>query len=219
LSKERILAEALQLVDERGLAGLTTRRLGIRLGCEAMSIYHHFPGKQHLLDAMVARAYAGIREPAADLDPIARLRFIVREYRAMAQRHPRLFPLIAVHRTDTPAGVAYMERLRRHIRAVLPDDRLAAQASRIFGHYVTGAALDEASGCAAERGAGEPAAGAFITGEPSPLAAAAPFPSRAHAEGTFDLGLEMLLDGIARLRLRLPADSPTPPKPIVRPKH
>ncbi len=65
----------MDLVELQGLPGLTTRRLGAALGCEAMSIYHHFPSKQHLLDALVERAIAGVAEPPPDADPVERLRF------------------------------------------------------------------------------------------------------------------------------------------------
>ena len=41
------------LVDREGLEALSTRRLGDELGCEAMSIYHHFPSKAYLMDALV----------------------------------------------------------------------------------------------------------------------------------------------------------------------
>jgi AcrR family transcriptional regulator len=219
LSKERILAAALRLVDERGLAGLTTRRLGEALGCEAMSVYHHYPSKQHLQDAMVEYAIAGIPEPAAGLDPIERLCFIGREYRAMAHRHPRLFQLIALHRLNTPAGVAFIERMLRHFHAALPDDRLAAQAFRIFGYYVLGAALDETSGYAAGPPAAEPVSDEFIARECPRLAAAAPFFKPPYFESTFDLGFEMMLKGIAELRTTLPAEARIAPKPVVRPKH
>ena len=60
LSRDTILQAALALVAEDGLAALSTRRIGERLGCEAMSIYHHYPGKQHLLDAMVDHAIGSI---------------------------------------------------------------------------------------------------------------------------------------------------------------
>ncbi len=53
LSRERIAAAAMALVDREGLPALSTRRLGDELGCEAMSIYHHFPNKAHLMDALV----------------------------------------------------------------------------------------------------------------------------------------------------------------------
>jgi AcrR family transcriptional regulator len=218
LSRERIVEAAQKLVEDDGLPGLTTRRLGTALGCEAMSVYHHFPSKQHLLDAMVEYAIAGIREPAADLDPTERLRFIGREYRAMAHRYPRLFHLIALHRLNMPAGVAFIERMLRHFHAALPDDRLAAQAFRIFGYYVIGAALGETSGYAAEPSAAEPVADEFIARECPRLAAATPYFKRPYFESTFDLGFEMMLKGIAELRTNLLANARPPPKPVVRPK-
>jgi len=218
LSRERIVAAALRIVAAADLPGLTYRRLAEALGCEAMSVYHYFPSKQHLLDAMVEHALAGIREPAAELDPIDGLRFIGREYRAMALRHPSLFPLIALRRLNMPLGVVFIERMLRHFHAALPDDRLAAQAFRIFGYYVIGAALDETAGYAAGPSAAEPVAEDFIARECPRLAAAAPFFKPAHFESTFELGFEWMLKGIAELRAGLMASARHPPKPVVRPK-
>jgi hypothetical protein len=44
-----------------------------------------------------------------------------------------LFPLLALHRLNMPAGVAFIERMLRHFHDALPDDKLAAQAFRLFG--------------------------------------------------------------------------------------
>ncbi len=52
LSRERIITAAVELLDERGLGGFTMRGLGERLGVEAMAIYHYFPHKQALLEAL-----------------------------------------------------------------------------------------------------------------------------------------------------------------------
>ena len=183
-----------------------------------MSVYHYFPSKRHLLDALVAHALAGIREPAAGLDPIDGLRFIGREYRAMAHRHPSLFPLVALHRLNMPAGVAFVERMLRHFLAALPDDRQAAQAFRIFGYYVIGAALDETAGYAAGPSAAEPVNDEYVARECPRLAAATPYFRRPHFESTFELGFEMMLRGIADLRAAMPAEAPRAPKPVVRPK-
>jgi hypothetical protein len=168
---------------------------------------------------MVEHAIAGVSEPPADLDPIARLRFIGREYRAMAHRHPRLFHLIALHRLNMPAGVAFIERMLRHFHAAIPDDRLAAQAFRIFGYYVIGAALDETSGYAAGPSAARPVANPRIAREFPRLAAAAPFFKQPYFESTFELGFEIMLQGIADLRARLLAEPRGAPKPVVHPKR
>jgi AcrR family transcriptional regulator len=183
-----------------------------------MSIYHYFPSKQHLLDAAVEEMLAGIGEPPAGLEPIERLRFLGYEYRAMAHRYPRFFPLAALHRLNMPAGVAFIERMLGHFRAAVPDDRLAAQVFRIFGYYVVGAALDETAGYAAGPSAAEPASDEYIARECPQLAAAAPYFKAPWFQSTFGLGLEMLLKGIDDARGALPASAARSPKPVVRPK-
>ena len=218
LSRERIVDSAMDLVERHGLPGLTTRRLGAALGCEAMSIYHHFPSKQHLLDALVERAIAGVAEPPPGADPIERLRFIGHEYRRVAHRHPRLFPLLALHRLNMPAGVAFIERMLRHFHDALPDDKLAAQAFRLFGYYVIGAALDETSGYAEGPSAAEPVGDDYIAAECPRLTAAAPYFKRPYFDSTFELGFELILKGIAESREALLARARAAPKPTVRPK-
>ena len=218
LSRRWIVEVALAVVDQHGLPGLTFRRLGEALGCEAMSIYHYFPSKQHLLDALVEEMLAGIAEPPAGLEPIERLRFLGFEYRAMAHRHPRFFPLAALHRLNMPAGVAFIDRVLGHFRAAVPDDRLAAQVFRIFGYYVVGAALDETAGYAAGPAAAEPVSDEYVARECPRLAAARPYFKAPGFESTFELGLEMLLKGIADARGALLANSMRSPKPVVRPK-
>ena len=46
LSRDRVLAAAVALADAEGLPALTMRRLAADLGVEAMSLYHHLPGKE-----------------------------------------------------------------------------------------------------------------------------------------------------------------------------
>ena len=218
LSRERIVDAALALVERHGLPGLTTRRLGTALGFEAMSIYHHFPSKQHLLDALVERALGSVGEPPGNADPIERLRFLGYEYRRVAHRYPRLFPLLALHRLNMPAGVAFIERMLGHFRAAVPDDRLAAQAFRIFGYYVVGAALDETLGYAAGPSAAEPVSDEYVARECPQLAASAPYFKAPWFQSTFELGFEMLLNGIDHMRASLPEHVARSPKPVVRPK-
>ncbi len=52
LSRETIIAAALEIVEEQGLKKLTMRALGDRLGVEAMALYHYFPSKDALLEAV-----------------------------------------------------------------------------------------------------------------------------------------------------------------------
>src|SRR5690349_7611668 len=136
LSRERIVEAALELIAETGLAGFSTRKLGERLGREAMSLYHHFPSKQHLLDALVDHAIATVDVPEPGADGPARMRRLLASYRAMARRWPALFPLVAVHRLNTPIGVRFIESILRLIRSVEPDPERAARSFRLTGYYL-----------------------------------------------------------------------------------
>lgn len=198
LSRERIVAAALDQVAAEGLAGLSTRKIGERLRCEAMSIYHHFPSKQHLLDAMVDHAIATVDTPPADLTPLDRLRHAAHSYRAMANRFPALFPLVAVHRLNTPTGVRFIEAILALVQAVLPDPALSARHFRTLGYYLVGSGLDETSGYARGPSAAEPVDGVFIARECPRLMAVAPFFQHSHWDATFELGLEAILAAIAR---------------------
>src|SRR5438477_12031705 len=86
LSRDRIVDAALALIHDDGLAAFSTRKLGERLGCEAMSIYHHFPSKQHLLDALVEHAIQTVEVPEPGPGAIERLRRSLYSYREMAHR-------------------------------------------------------------------------------------------------------------------------------------
>ena len=198
LTVDRIVEAALSLVDEDGLAAFSTRRLGQRLGCEAMSIYHHFPSKQHLLDALVEHAIGSVEVPEPGPDPIGRLRAALTSYRAMARRWPALFPLVALHRLNTPKGVRFIESILRLGISIEPDVETAARQFRVMGYFLIGAGLEETAGYARGPSAAEPVDAAFIARECPHLAAAAPYFQEAHWDATFEMGVDLLLAGMRR---------------------
>jgi predicted RNase H-like nuclease len=63
LTRDRVVAQAVALADEQGVAGLSMRALAARLGVEAMSLYHHVANKEALLDAMVDAVFAEMHLP------------------------------------------------------------------------------------------------------------------------------------------------------------
>ncbi|MFI4932821.1 MAG: TetR/AcrR family transcriptional regulator [Burkholderiales bacterium] len=193
LSRERIVQAALEQVHQDGLSRLSTRRLGERLGCEAMSIYHHFPSKAHLLDAMVDHAIASVELPPPGIDPSERLRRLCHAYRAMANRLPALFPLVAVHRLNTPTGVRFIDAVIAMIRDLEPEPEAAARQFRAVGYYLVGACLDETAGYAKGPSAAEPVSEAYIRAHCPALISAAPYFQRQHWDATFDLGLDAMV--------------------------
>ena len=63
LTKERIVSVALKLADEGGIAALSMRKLGRELGVEAMALYHHFASKDLLIESMIDRVHGEIEIP------------------------------------------------------------------------------------------------------------------------------------------------------------
>jgi AcrR family transcriptional regulator len=203
LDRGRIIGAALELIDREGLEAFSMRRLGEALGCEAMSLYHFFPSKRHLVDALVDHAIASIRFPDARLPALERLERIARAYRAMARRYARMYPVIAVHRLNTETGVRFIEAVLAATReAAGGDEELAARHFRAFGYYLMGAALDETAGYAKGPSAAVPASAEFIARECPNLARSARFFQQKQWEATFELGLEAMLAALAPAKRR-----------------
>ncbi|HYH74674.1 MAG TPA: TetR/AcrR family transcriptional regulator C-terminal domain-containing protein [Candidatus Saccharimonadales bacterium] len=55
LERDKVVAAALELLDEVGFEGLTLRRLADKLGVKAAALYWHFKNKQDLIDQVAAK--------------------------------------------------------------------------------------------------------------------------------------------------------------------
>ncbi len=84
LDRETVLREALAVLDERGLEGLSLRALAARLNVQAPAFYWHFESKADLLGHMSALIY---REARSSVPPCASWSEWLLEYgRAVRQR-------------------------------------------------------------------------------------------------------------------------------------
>ncbi len=128
LTREELVETALRIVDFEGLEALTMRRLAAAVGVEAMSLYHHIPNKDALLDAIVLRMRADMRLP----DPMPEGWMDVMEavfaalYEVLAA-HPNMLPL-ASRRTkgESSEGLPYLVK-----EGFKPDDAAALMQSLI----------------------------------------------------------------------------------------
>ena len=143
LSRERIAGTALQLVDERGLAQLSMRKLGAELGVEAMSLYNHVTNKDDLLDAVADLLYAKVLEeygvPAGDWR--AKARHLAASYVSVATAHPEAFPLLLNRPPTVVEGLRFMDRVVAIFDDVTDDLRIAALAFDVASNWVIGMLL------------------------------------------------------------------------------
>ncbi|AEA63454.1 TetR/AcrR family transcriptional regulator [Burkholderia gladioli] len=197
LTRERIAQAALALIDDEGLDGCSMRRLGARLGVEAMAIYHHFKGKGELLDAVMEQLLVG-QQLNASLPPLKRLREFMRNQRAVAIAHPRAFILLASRRFNTDFAFALYEQ----VLAAFAELGLSAKESafwfRLIGGYVCGAGMAEV----ASREQVDDATTLLLEHAPERIAyphvrAIAPHLAVERLEANFELSLDVLFGALA----------------------
>jgi TetR/AcrR family transcriptional regulator, tetracycline repressor protein len=70
LDRQRIVAEAVALLDAEGLDGVTTRKLAARLGVQSPTLYWHLPNKAALVtaiaDAILDQQFGDLSPPEPD---------------------------------------------------------------------------------------------------------------------------------------------------------
>jgi len=88
LSREQVVEAAIELADERGLEGMSTRRIATRLGAGATSMYWHVPSKDDLHELMFDAAMGELHLPGRPSgDWRADLRVLARLMHALFTRH------------------------------------------------------------------------------------------------------------------------------------
>lgn len=142
LTDERILQEALALVDELGLERLTTRALGRRLGVDSTAVYRHFRSKDELLTTLADRVIGSGSQPAASTDgdrsPRRQLRGTFLALRRALLAHPAMTP-IAVRRPFLgPNAWASAEHPVGLLRQAGVSDEDAARAYQALLSYTVG---------------------------------------------------------------------------------
>jgi TetR/AcrR family transcriptional regulator, tetracycline repressor protein len=136
-----VVARAIDVLDDHGLADLTMRRLGTELGVQPSALYHHFADKQTLLaavaDELLDRADWPVEGEWVDVVAglCATLRDALLAWRDGAE-------LVATVWSFGLGARAPYERLVAALRAGGLEP-LAPVAARTLLHYVYGHAVDE----------------------------------------------------------------------------
>jgi AcrR family transcriptional regulator len=112
VTRELVLATALELIDRDGADALSMRRLAAALGRDPMILYRHAAGKAALLDGVVETVLAQLHVDPAAPDWVAQLRAVARDYRALALAHPNVVPLLVTRPLATPLALRPRGTLR-----------------------------------------------------------------------------------------------------------
>jgi AcrR family transcriptional regulator len=113
LTRERIVATALALVDRSGVGALSMRRLGAELGVDPMAVYYHLPSKEALEDAIVEAVMAELDLSMDDPGetPEERIMVAVRAYRDHLAAHGNALPIVLARAPATAVAMRPVELL------------------------------------------------------------------------------------------------------------
>ena len=111
LTRDRVLAAALQLVDSEGLDALTMRAIGKRLGTGPMALYRYTPNRAALLDGVAEYVFRQLPPVKKDAPWQQQLRQTAHDLRRLACDHSNVVPLM-VTRPPTPLGLRPRPMLR-----------------------------------------------------------------------------------------------------------
>lgn len=193
LSREQIVAAALELIDSDGLDDFSTRKLAAALGVRGPSLYNYFATKDEILQAAANEVIAKV-----DIEMLGRqnwataLRDWARSYRAALAAHPNIVPFLARGPGRRPAALAMADAVfGALVDAGWPPSR-ATRIGALMRYFVAGSAL-----------------GSFAYGFPAdPDVYVGRYPhlqQQAHLltehqrqvdEGAFEMGLSALLEGL-----------------------
>jgi AcrR family transcriptional regulator len=143
VSRRLILERALALADAEGLRAITMRRLGAEVGVEAMSLYHHVPNKEALLDGLVELVLEEARVSPRRADWRDHMTAHAHALRAAGHAHPRVMQLFATRAVRSPAWAGAVEDTLAVLRAAGFAPRQAVHLYRLHATFVTGYVLWE----------------------------------------------------------------------------
>jgi len=211
MSKERVLRAAIRLADDAGIESLTMRKLARELGVEAMTLYYYVANKEEILGGIVDLVASEIESPSdgLDLQPSSwkgSLRRSAISAHEVLLRHRWAAGLMLSGSGVSQARLGYMESVLGCLRhagfsAEMTHHAYHAIESHIMGFtlWLVGMALD------AEKL--PDLAATFLKDLPRdrfPYLAehieTHLVPPREYTGSEFEFGLDLILDGLERLR-------------------
>jgi len=196
LTRERVLQAAIELADATGVESLSMRALGAHLGVEAMSLYNHVDNKNDLLDGMCDAVWRSVDLALEEPDWQRALRTITTSLHEAFLLHPW-----AAREHGTRISAARLRAIDAQL-AHLTRGGLSRDAVFHAHHTLDGYVLGYSLQVIDFVGSSHPEAEAlFLELAPSLPHLAEHFEQHGaeHEQRGFDVGLDLLLEGLARL--------------------
>lgn len=205
LSRDRIVAAALELVDAEGVEALSMRRLANQLDAGATSLYWHVGGKEQLLDLVLDEVLGEVEAPASG-SWRQRLEGLAWQLRVVLRRHRDVARLYGLRPAVGPNALGILEYVLATLRDAGLGDTLLPQAYGLLLGHVSGFAQQESTLAASAGASGQDssavstALGGYLAGLAADryphLVAIAPAVSHTDSDERFGFGIARILDGL-----------------------
>lgn len=215
VTRDRVLRTALRLADEQGIDGVSMRRLGQALKVEAMSLYKHVSGKEDILDGLadLVSAEFTVPVPVPGDDWRAGIRHSAIAAHAVLRRHPWAAAVLESRLSAGPARLRYLDGVVATLFAAGFSPTLTTHALMALDSHTYGFVMQQ------QAWAFDPADSGRLAAEMAARLPSETYPALfrlvEHAaagagavEVDFTFGLDLLLDGLERLRAGPSADAP-----------
>lgn len=205
LSRDAIVAAAVELADRDGLDGVSLRKVGAALGAGPMRLYGYVATKDELLEVMVDAVYGELDLPAAGADWRSAVRAIALATREAALRHPWFAGLHSGRPNVGPHALRHLEALLAALGRAPGRGGIdaALAAAGAVQSYVLGALTMEVAGARGptreqwQRNAAGYMQRMLETGEFPQVGRLIVEADHPEAPAAFEGGLDMVLAGIA----------------------
>src|SRR5688572_10263260 len=146
LGRDQIVRAAIELLDDEGLAGLSMRRLGTKLGAGATSLYWHVANKDELLDLAIDEVWGEVYVPdTGDTGWRTAASVFATGMRSMLLRHPWVMGLLGVRANIGPNTMRVSERAVLVFTAAGFQGMEMAYATSLLTSHVIGSSLSVAA--------------------------------------------------------------------------
>ncbi|HEY0449732.1 TetR/AcrR family transcriptional regulator [Actinophytocola sp.] len=141
-----MLEAAIRVADRGGVEAVTMRRVAQELGVEAMSLYHHVPNKDAILDGVTDAVFAAIDLPGATCDDWRdAIRARACSARAVLSQHSWALGLMDSRRNPGRATLRHHDAVLGVLREAGFTLPMAVHAVSLIDSYIGGFVLQEAN--------------------------------------------------------------------------
>jgi AcrR family transcriptional regulator len=193
LTRSAVVRAAIAVADSDGLDAVSIRRVAADLGARPMSLYTHIASKDDLLDLMANEVIAEVlvpeplpehwRDALAGIARYSYTTYVAHPWVLEAfSRRPRIGPNVLRHAEQSATAVAALEldvRAARNVLGIIDDYTI--------GHAIRAVSLDHV-----------PPLPDVDPAEFPQLARIPPAAADQPLDDTFEIGLDVLLDGVER---------------------